>query len=72
MRFRPNALLTTYLIFNMRKLLKSRTVWTIVVLFLINGVAGIHDAIPSQALPFIDGLLGILGIYFRVSPKQQF
>ena len=54
------------------KILKSRTVWTIVILFLINGVSGIHDLIPVNALPVIDGLLGILAIYFRVNTKQNF
>ena len=51
-------------------LLKSRTFWTIVILFVINGVAGIKEFIPAQALPVIDGILGILTIYFaKVSPK---
>ena len=50
---------------------KSRTVWTIVVLFLINGVQGIHSMIPAELLPFIDGILSMLAIYFRVAPRQN-
>ncbi len=49
---------------------KSRTVWTIIVLFLINGVTGIKDFIPVNWLPLIDGALGVLGIYFRANPKE--
>lgn len=56
----------------MMKLLKSRTVWTIIVLFVINGVAGIHDTIPVNLLPFIDGILGILAIYFKLNPSQNY
>jgi hypothetical protein len=53
-------------------LLSSRTVWTIVVLFLINGVAGIREFIPANLLPLIDAILGVAAIYFRVNPKIGF
>jgi len=59
----------------MRKIfsyLKSRTVWTIVVLFLINGVSGIREYIPANWLPAVNGILGILAIYFRVKPRQDY
>lgn len=56
----------------MFKILKSRNVWMIVILFLINGVEGIRGLIPVGILPFIDGVLGMLAIYFRVKPKQKF
>ena len=58
----------------MRKLkvmLLSRTVWTVVVLFLINGFTGIKSYIPAQWLPLVNGLLGILAIYFRVNPQAE-
>jgi len=54
------------------KLFQSRTVWTIVVLFIINGVGGIRDFIPPNLLPLIDGLLSILAVYFRANPKVDF
>lgn len=56
----------------LKLILKSRTVWTLVALFLVNGVAGIHDAIPESALPAIDGLLGILVVYFHINPSQKY
>jgi len=54
----------------MENFLKSRTVWTIVILFVINGIGGIRDLIPSGLLPIIDALLSILAVYFRVNPKM--
>lgn len=52
--------------------LKSRTFWTIVVLFLVNGVTAIHSSIPVDALPLVDGFLSILGIYFHVNPSKNY
>ena len=55
----------------MENILKSRTVWTIILLFIINGVSGIRDLIPAGILPIIDALLSILAIYFRIAPKAE-
>jgi hypothetical protein len=49
--------------------LKSRTVWTIVVLFIINGVTGIQDSIPANIMDILNPILGLLAIYFRINPK---
>ena len=51
--------------------LKSRTVWVIIILFVINGVEGIRSSIPATALPIIDAILSVLAIYFRVQPKAE-
>lgn len=53
-------------------ILKSRTTWTLVVLFVINGLNGIHDMIPAMWLAPIDSLLGVLAIYFHVNPRQNY
>ena len=53
-------------------LLKSRTFWTGVVLFLVNGVGAIHNQIPVSYQPAVDGVLGILGIYFIKFPSQTY
>lgn len=52
--------------------LKSRTFWTLAVLFVVNGVAGVHDMIPALYLPFVDGILGILSVYFHINPSQNY
>ncbi len=54
------------------KLFKSRTVWTIIVLFIINGFTGIRSYVPAFWLPLVNGLLGILAIYFRADQKVDF
>lgn len=54
------------------KLLKSRQFWTLVVLFVINGVSGVSEFIPASVLPYVNGVLGLLAVWFRVLPKQQF
>lgn len=52
-------------------LLKSRTVWTIVVLFLVSGVEGIKDMIPVAAQTPVQFILSALAAYFRVNPKAE-
>ena len=51
--------------------LKSRTTWTIIVLFIINGIDGIREQIPANLLPVIDGVLSMLAVYFRANPKAD-
>lgn len=54
------------------KLLKSRTFWTIVVMFLTGGVHAVTQFIPADLLVYVEGALGILATYFHANPKQQF
>lgn len=49
--------------------LKSRTVWTIVVLVIINGVPAVVDLLPENWLPVVSAVVGLLGAYFRVNPR---
>lgn len=52
--------------------LTSRTFWTIVVMFVINGFAGIHDVIPPALVLPINTFLGLLATYFKVNPSQNY
>jgi hypothetical protein len=59
--------------------MKSRTVWTLVVLFLYNGLKGVAPDLPAlspEAGPLIDlavnSVLSALAIYFRLRPKQEY
>lgn len=52
--------------------LSSRTVWTLIVLFIINGIAGIHDSINPTVLNVLDPILGILAIYFKVNTSTDY
>lgn len=54
------------------KLLKSRTAWTVVIMFIINVVAAYHDSIPKDFVGLVDALLSVLAVYFHANPKQEF
>ena len=48
---------------------RSRTVWTIVALVIINGVTSVSAMLPADSLPIVNLVLGILGTYFRVNNR---
>ncbi len=52
--------------------LGSRTVWSVIVLFIVNGIEGIREFISVDWLPFIDGILGMAIVYFRANPRVKF
>lgn len=54
------------------QILKSRTFWTIAILFVINGLNGVHSMIPSTVVPYLDGALALLATYFHVNPSQNY
>jgi len=55
-----------------KQVVSSKTNWTILVLFLINGMGAIQEYIPEDARPLVNGILAILAIYFRSNPKVDF
>ena len=52
--------------------LTSRTVWVIVVMFLIGGVEAIAGVIPDNVETMILFFLGALAGYFKVNPSQDY
>lgn len=54
-----------------QQILKSRTVWMIFLLFIVNGISGIREFFPGNWLPGVDAMLGLIAIYFRIAPKQK-
>lgn len=52
--------------------LKSRTVWTIVAMFVIGGVNAVSALIPAGGLVYVQGVLGLLAIYFKLNPSQAY
>ena len=49
--------------------LKSRTAWTVVLMFVVGGVQAVDMFIPVGAQPVVEGLLAIVALYFRANPK---
>ncbi len=52
--------------------LRSRTFWTIVAMFVINGLQGVHGSIPPSVVAVLDPILSVLAIYFHVNPSQNY
>ena len=52
--------------------LKSRTTWTIVVMFLVGGVNAVASFIPAGFETPILGALALLAVYFKVNPSQPY
>ncbi len=54
------------------QIFKSRTFWTLVVLFIVNGVHGIQGSIPPEALTYVNLFLGMMTTYFHINPSQNY
>ena len=57
---------------NIKKALKSRTVWTIVLMFVIGGIEAISSFIPEAVVTPLLGFLGFLAVYFKLNPSQRY
>lgn len=51
---------------------KSRTFWTILVMFIVGGTNAIVSFIPTGLETPVMGLLGLLATYFHVNPSQSY
>lgn len=54
------------------KLLKSRTFWTLVVMFVVNGYAAVSKNVPANVDVIINLVLTSAGAYFHTNPSQQY
>lgn len=55
-----------------KTLLKSRTVWTVFAMFIIGGFTSVQDSIPAEALPYVQGVLTMMAMYFKLNPSQRY
>lgn len=53
-------------------ILKSRTFWTILAMFIVGGVNAIVPFMPAEAQTIVMGVLGLLATYFHVNPSQNY
>lgn len=51
------------------KALRSRTVWTVVALFVVGGFESVQNLLPADAVKPLEVVLTLLAGYFRVNPK---
>ncbi len=53
-------------------LLKSRTFWTLVAIFVIGGGNALVPVLPPAVQALAVAFLGALAAYFHVNPSQQY
>ena len=53
-------------------LLRSRTFWTIVAMFIIGGINSVKPVIPLDIVPYIEFALGALASYFHLDTAVKF
>ncbi len=49
--------------------LKSRTFYSILFMFIVGGVNGVHPMIPAGEAFYLDAILGIMATYFHLNPS---
>jgi hypothetical protein len=54
------------------KALKSRTVWTITIMFIIGGVEAVAMFIPDAVETPLLAALGLAAAYFKLNPSQKY
>lgn len=54
------------------KALRSRTVWTIIIMFIIGGTEAVTGLIPESVTAPVLFVLGLLATYFKLSPSQRY
>lgn len=52
--------------------LKSRTFWTLVLMFLVGGVNALVPVLPASIQATVTGLLGLIAMYFHTNPSQNY
>jgi glycerol uptake facilitator-like aquaporin len=52
--------------------LKSRTVWTLILMFVIGGVSSISSLFPAGTVEPILVVLGFVAAYFKLNPSQTY
>lgn len=55
-----------------KTILKSRTVWTALAMFIVAGTHGIEGLIPASSVPYVEAFLTFLVGYFHINPSQQY
>jgi len=55
-----------------KKLLKSRTTYTVVALAIVNTVPEIKELLPVSALPYANTVLSLATLYFKLNPSQEY
>lgn len=55
-----------------KQVIGSRTIWTVVAMFIIGGVNNVASFIPSGDMVYVNLILSGLAMYFHVNPSQDY
>ena len=53
-------------------ILKSRTNWTLVIMFAFNVLNAFGHYLPADLTTLINGILTSLAVYFKINPSQNY
>lgn len=53
------------------QIFKSRTVWTVIVSFLLAGLQTLEGTFEPNVFLLIQAVLGALAVYFRANPQAE-
>jgi hypothetical protein len=53
-------------------ILKSRTFWTVVAMFIVGGVNAIAHVLPADLQTVVMGALSLATMYFHINPSQSY
>ncbi len=56
----------------MKKIIQSRTIWTLVIAFAFNGFQAISGNFDPQVVVVVNGLFALLTGFFKMSPSQDY
>ena len=56
----------------LQTIIYSRTIWTLVVMFLLGGFQAITQYLPQDLYIFITGGLVLIAGYFKLNPSQKY
>ena len=55
-----------------KKVLSSRTFWTVVALVVYNTIQAMTPCMPTEYVPVVDTVLGLMVTYFHINPSQKY
>jgi hypothetical protein len=55
-----------------KKAIKSRTIWTLIAMFILGGVQNISGFIGQEMFVLVEGILLLLTGYFKLNPSQTY
>jgi len=52
--------------------LRSRTTWTVIAMFLINGFTAVQGEISPDLQIVVNAVLSAVAVYFKINPSQEY